>query len=333
MKRLVPLAALVVAFSLPAAAHEGHDHAAPQAKAAEPARARTAWGASYFPNVPLVTQDGKVVHLYDDLLKGKKVMIDFVFAQCDKGCPLDTANMARVQKLLGSRVGADIFMYSITLDPENDTPQVLKEYAAQFDAGPGWLFLTGKREDIDAVRYKFGQRDAKESHANTVQVGDVDKGRWIRVPLTADPNYIALETTNALYPGWSNGKTLKSIAQAERMELFGPGQILFYNRCAACHGFGKGEGIGPDLKNVTNRRSHDWLARFLAAPDRMRAEKDPTALELAQGRKVLMPNLSLTTKETREILEYMAAQDAPRPTSTPAEPSRPLAGHAAHHQH
>jgi len=148
------------------------------------------WGKDYFPNVPLVNQDGRTVMFYDDLLKDKKVMIDFVFALCDQGCPLDTANMARVQKLLGARVGTDIFMYTITLDPENDTPQKLKEYAEQYGAGPGWQFLTGKRQDIDAVRYALGQRGVKEEHANAVQVGDMATGRWIRIPLAADPNYI-----------------------------------------------------------------------------------------------------------------------------------------------
>ncbi|MBI2319046.1 MAG: SCO family protein, partial [Betaproteobacteria bacterium] len=122
----------------PAFAHEGHDHAPPEQRQA-PREVRSPWGKNYFPNVPLVTQDGKMVRFYDDLLKGKKVLINFIFAQCEQGCPLDTANMARVQKLLGERVGSDIFMYSITLDPEHDTPKVLKEYAAQFGAGPGWL--------------------------------------------------------------------------------------------------------------------------------------------------------------------------------------------------
>ena len=100
------------------------------------------WGADYFPNVPLVTQDGKTVMFYDDLLKDKKVLVDFIFAKCEDGCPLDTANMARVQKLLGSSVGKDIFMYSITLDPEHDTPEVMKEYADRWTAPsrryPGW---------------------------------------------------------------------------------------------------------------------------------------------------------------------------------------------------
>jgi protein SCO1/2 len=320
-KRLVSAAAVSLAFSLlaaqggfisAAAAHEGHVRQ-PPAAAPAPAPRSSPWGSSYFPNVPLVTQDGKTVRFYDDLLQGKKVLINFIFAQCDQGCPLDTVNMARVQQLLGERVGRDVFMYSITLDPEHDTPQALKAYAEQFGAKPGWLFLTGKRADIDQVRSKLGSRGAKEEHANTVQVGDVANARWIRVPLTADPNYIALEAKNTLYPGWSAGKTLKSIAQAERLEVFGPGQLLFHNRCAGCHTFGKRNLLGPDLEGVSARRARDWLIRFIAAPDRMRASRDPIALELARQYKVLMPNLALTKKELGDLMDYLDAQNRARP--------------------
>jgi len=300
------------------------------------------WGPDYFPNVPLVTQDGKTVRFYDDLLKDKKVLINFSFARCEQACPLDTANMARLQKLLGDRIGRDIFMYSISLDPEHDTPQVLKEYAAQFGARPGWLFLTGKREDIDAVRFKLGQRSAKEEHANTVQVGDVAKGQWMRLPLTADPNHLAAEVNNTLYPDWSAGKSLKSIAEAPRTEVFGPGQLLFQNRCAGCHTFDKGAHLGPDLAGVTQRRERDWLIRYLAAPDQMRAKKDPIALELAKRHKVLMPNLALTHKELGELIEYLEAKSRPHPkreamqaTLVPAAPGgqQPPALAHDHHQH
>jgi protein SCO1/2 len=299
-------------------AHEGHDHARPEQRQAVP-EARSPWGSGYFPNVPLVTQDGKTVRFYDDLMKGKKVLVNFIFSSCDRACPLDTANMARVQKLLGERVGREIFMYSITLDPEHDTPEVLKAYAGKFGAGPGWLFLTGRREDIDKVRFKLGDRGAKEEHANTVRVGDVTKGQWIRVPLTADPHYIVTEVRNTFDPGWSAGKRLKSIAEAPRPEVFGPGQVLFYNRCAACHTFGKGDLLGPDLKGVTTRRERAWLVRFLAAPDQMRAGKDPVALELAKQYKVVMPNLSLTNKELGDLIEYLEAKSGPPPVSEAAQ--------------
>src|SRR5689334_25348966 len=92
------------------------------AAAAEPAR----WGADYFPNVPLVTQDGRTVRFYDDLLKDKIVAIDLVYTNCRYVCPLETARLAQVQRLLGDRVGRDVFSYSITIDPARDTPEVLK---------------------------------------------------------------------------------------------------------------------------------------------------------------------------------------------------------------
>jgi len=330
IKRLVTFAALLLAVALSGM------------PAGTAWAAGSPWGADYFPNVPLINQDGKTVRFYDDLLKDKKVMIDFVFSLCDQGCPLDTANLVRVQKLLGSRVGKDIHMYSITLDPENDTPQKLKEYTEQYGVGPGWQFLTGKREDIDAIRYKLGQRSAKEEHANTVQVADMATGRWIRIPLAADPNYIVVEVNNALFPGWSVGKSLKSIAEAPQPGVFGPGQVLFANRCAACHTFGKGVLLGPDLMGVTARRERDWIIRYLASPNEMRARKDPIALELARNNKVLMPNLKLTKKELGEVIAYLEAKSVPGPkpeaqhamvASGPADGEKPGAPVHDHHQH
>src|SRR5258708_5456056 len=108
-------------------------------------------GADYFPNVPLTTQDGKVVRFYDDLIKGKIVAIDLIYTTCQYACPLETARLVQVQKLLGDRMGRDVFFYSITIDPDHDTPAVLKDYAEKFGAGPGWLFLTGTQADIDLI--------------------------------------------------------------------------------------------------------------------------------------------------------------------------------------
>src|SRR5262249_51560256 len=74
------------------------------------------WGEDYFPNVPLVTQDGKTVHFFDDLIKGRVVAIDFIFTSCGQVCPLEAARLSEVQKLLGDRVGRDVFFYSISID-------------------------------------------------------------------------------------------------------------------------------------------------------------------------------------------------------------------------
>lgn len=306
--------------------------------AAGPARAEandSPWGGDYFPNVPLVNQDGKTVRLYDDLLKDKKVLVDFVFERCEQSCPLDTAKMARVQKLFGDRVGRDIFIYSITMDPEHDTPAVLKDYAQRYGAGPGWQFLTGTKADIEAIRERFGERGKKEEHANAVKVGDVARGRWMRVPLTADANYIVAEVTNMFDPGWSAGKPLKSIAEAPQVEIFGPGQLLFANRCATCHGFDQDKQLGPDLAGITARRERSWLVKYIAAPNEMRARKDPIALELASRNKVLMPNLSLTNKELAEVIEYLEAKSkvAPPQAAVAVAGAAEAAGHDHHHHH
>src|SRR5690349_12469726 len=114
------------------------------------------WGANYFPNVILTTQDGTKVRFYDDVIKGKSVVIDLIYTHCVDACPLETARLAQVQKMLGDRVGKDIFFYSITIDPTHDTPKVLKEYAQKYHIGPGWTFLTGKKADIDLISKKLG---------------------------------------------------------------------------------------------------------------------------------------------------------------------------------
>src|SRR5258708_24660182 len=74
-----------------------------------PVSADSRWGANYFPNIELTTQDGKTVHFYDDLIKGKIVAIDLIYTTCQYSCPLETARLAQVQKILGDRVGKDIF--------------------------------------------------------------------------------------------------------------------------------------------------------------------------------------------------------------------------------
>src|SRR6266536_1737949 len=147
-----------------------------------PAGATNLWGADYFPNVPLLTQDGTTVRFYDDLLKGKAVAINLIYTQCKDECPLETARLVQVQRLLGDRVGKDIFFYSISIDPKRDTPEVLKAYAEKFHVGPGWLFLTGKEEDIKLVARKLGlsrRGDAadRDGHSAILMIGDEAAGQ------------------------------------------------------------------------------------------------------------------------------------------------------------
>jgi protein SCO1/2 len=153
-----------------------------------------------FPNVTLTTHEGKKVKFYDDLIKDKIVIINFMYVKCDGTCPGTTANLLKVQKLLGDRVGKDIFMYSITLKPKEDTPRTLKEYAEAYKVGPGWTFLTGDAGDIEMLRRKLGffdrdpARDAvKSNHINMLRWGNEPHTLWAGCPASLAPNKIVKE--------------------------------------------------------------------------------------------------------------------------------------------
>jgi len=150
-----------------------------------------------FPNVALTTHEGEEVRFYDDLIKDKFVTINMVFTSCKAICPLTTANLVRVQKMLGERVGRDLFMYSITIDPKRDTPKVLNRYAKTFGVGKGWKFLTGKPEDIERLRRNLGFRWAnkemdksKDFHTGNLRYGNEPNMLWGAVPGMAKPEWV-----------------------------------------------------------------------------------------------------------------------------------------------
>jgi len=151
----------------------------------------------YLPNLPLVTHEGKKVLFYDDLVKGRIVTINFFYSRCDEICPLVISNLAQVQKLLGDRVGREIFMYSVTLKPEEDTVQVIKGFREMHGIGPGWTFLTGRPHDIELLRRKLGftypdptiDKD-KSQHIGNVRYGNEPLGLWAACPGQANPAWI-----------------------------------------------------------------------------------------------------------------------------------------------
>ena len=306
-------AALLFFAAPPSRAHDPHEHhhgaaAVQEAPPPQPAPAFNRWGADYFPNTTLVTQDGKPVRFYDDLLKGKKVAINVIYTSCKDECPLETARLAQLAQLLGERMGRDIFFYSISIDPDTDTPQVLKAYAAKFGIGPGWLFLTGTKEDIRAVTKKIGlsrysDSANKDGHTASLMVGDVDAGQWMRNSAVDDPQFLAAQMGTFL--GWRDLEHGKTYAQAQPLKV-GQGEYLFGSRCGACHTIGQGDRMGPDLAGVTRRREHAWLARYLAEPEKVREEGDPIAASLSQKYTgANMPNLRLGSADVAAILTYL----------------------------
>jgi cytochrome oxidase Cu insertion factor (SCO1/SenC/PrrC family) len=145
--------------------------------------ADTPWGGDYFPNTLLTDQDGHQMRFFDDMIKGKVVVINFIFTSCSDSCPLETARLRQVQKLLGDRVGKDIFFYSISIDPLSDTPEVLKAYAQRFQVGPGWKFLTGEFADVTDLRKKLGLFIEGVDNGRQPGNGALDESLAVRKPV------------------------------------------------------------------------------------------------------------------------------------------------------
>ena len=292
---------------------------------AAPAEAQNArWGANYFPNVTLTTQDNRKVRFYDDLIKGKIVAVNLIYTTCKFSCPLETARLAQVQRMLGDRMGRDVFFYSITIDPAYDTPAVLKEYAAKFDAGPGWLFLTGTQQDIDLISRKTGlysepNPSNPDGHTPHLLVGNEVTGQWLRNSGVDDPRFLAT-TIGTWLNSWRTATApTRSYADAPKLE-FAVGEYAFAKHCAACHTIGDGDRIGPDLAGVTTRRESAWLTRFISAPDAVRASGDPAAKALAaKYTPAVMPRLGVAEGDVAQILHYIDAKTAAahRPTAVP----------------
>jgi protein SCO1/2 len=170
-------------------------------------QARRRIQVQHLPNVPLITHEGKHVRFYDDLVKNKIVSLNFFFSKCDEVCPLVMANLAQVQKLLGKQMGREIFMYSFTLKPEEDTLDVIRRHRELYHAGPGWTFLTAKPEDMETLRKGIGftypepeiDKD-KTQHIGNIRYGNEPLMLWSACPGMAHAKWIAESLEWAIRP-------------------------------------------------------------------------------------------------------------------------------------
>jgi protein SCO1/2 len=167
-------------------------------RTARPPRARGGPSAHLFPDIELLTHEGRTVRLYDDLIQGNRVVaINFMYATCEGVCAPVTRNLVKVQQILGSRLGRDVFLYSVTLKPELDTPEVLADYARENETGPGWTFLTGRPRDLDGLRRDLGffDRDPavdadRTQHFGMLCYGNDARHAWAACPGLAAPEQI-----------------------------------------------------------------------------------------------------------------------------------------------
>ena len=290
------------------------------------------WGANYFPNVPLTTHEGKTVRFFDDVIKDKIVAINFIYTRCPDTCPLETAQLVRVQKLMGDRLGKDVFFYSISIDPKNDTPEVLKDYRKRF--GAKWTFLTGKKADVIKLRKKLGLyiseiQDGSNNHNVNMIIGNQATGRWMKRSPFENAHVLADQLGNWL-SGWKKKQVrVGDYANAPELRSIPRGEEIFRTRCISCHSLTGNElasALGPDLLGVSQRREQRWLYDWLKAPDQMLNKKDPIAMALyEQYNKLAMPNMRLKKAEAKELLDYIDSETQRiQGTVSTSKPDKPV---------
>ncbi len=140
---------------------------------------------AYFTDLELQNQNGETVRFFSDVLRDRVVLINFMFANCEDACPLQTKNLVQASNLLGDALMGDkVWFVSISIDPERDTPADLKEFAQRNEVNEkGWVFLTGPKENVDHIVKKLGQySDEVQAHSTLMIAGNIRTAHWMKIP-------------------------------------------------------------------------------------------------------------------------------------------------------
>jgi protein SCO1 len=265
------------------------------------------WGEDYFPNLQVVDQNGRRLEFFDDVLKGQQLVISFIFTSCQDLCPLSTARLRLVEEEL-KKHNANVRFVALSVDPKNDTPERMKAFAEAFGA-ENWLFLTGTRENMSMINGKLGNRSEKPSeHRNEIVLGNESTGEWARNSAFIETDRLVIDVLQ-LDPVWRNtARSVKSDDQQNQAVVLSdrPGEALFRKVCTPCHTIGVGDRVGPDLMDVTQRRSAKWLRAFIADPAAMQRKGDKIALALDKRfPSVVMPAMGLAEGDTQDLVDYL----------------------------
>ena len=290
-------------------------------------------GLNYFTDVELVDQHGAKVRFYSDLLAGKVVVINSFFATCSGSCPIMSAAFRKIQTALGDRVGRDVHLVSITVDPETDTPEQLRKFAKAASAGPGWHLVTGTKENVSQALLKLGLlTDTKETHTSVVLIGNEPKGVWKKAFGLADAEEIVRLVREVANEGqrlteaekrgrhlYRHGEPLSArpvTALVNNTEL--PATAL---ACGTCHGI-EGRGVPEGSIEPADIRAAS-LATYLVKPGRRRPRYDDAQLAraLREGRdsgdqplSPVMPRYRLDDRDLADLVAYLRRLgDEPQP--------------------
>ncbi len=241
-------------------------------------------------------------------------------------------------------MGKDVFFYSISIDPEVDTPEKLKAYSEKFGAGSGWTFLTGNEEDITLLRKKMGlyipdiEGRTLSDHNVSLVIGNQALGRWVKRSPYENPYVLANQLGSWLH-NWKQARGDRNrYEDAPEIRQISDGEMKYRNLCSSCHVISGGlakvpnaRQVGPDLFGVVENRDRAWLERWLTEPEKMLAEKDPIAVALKAQYSVAMPNFSLSPSDIQYLIEYMEEETLRLKAS--AEETVAMNAQAAPHVH
>jgi cytochrome oxidase Cu insertion factor (SCO1/SenC/PrrC family) len=165
-----------------ALAHEGHASPTPSATPVT-TEGGTRDARSYFTDTVLQDQNGRSLRFYEDVLKDRVVLLNVIFTHCNDACPLITRKLREVREALGEEAASKVTFISLSSDPQNDTPAVLKAFAEKQGVdGPNWLFLTGDKAQMDRVLARLGHLiPSPEQHSTQLIAGDVANKRWSKI--------------------------------------------------------------------------------------------------------------------------------------------------------
>ena len=144
-----------------------------------------------FADVPLIDQHGRTVQLEQDLVADRIVVMSFIYTSCTTVCPLVSSIMGKLQQQLGERVGTEVQLVSISIDPQTDTPERLLDYSRHFQQGPGWSWLTGSPAAVTDMLKALGTWNADfANHPPMILVGTGDSRQWSRYYGFTDPEVL-----------------------------------------------------------------------------------------------------------------------------------------------
>jgi len=147
----------------------------------------------FFTDLEVVDQNGKKLRFYSDVLKGRVVLINFIFTNCPDACPMVTHKLMQVRNLMAESIKDDVWFISVSVDPERDTPEAMKEFATKQGVDESrWLFLTGSKENLTYIVKQLGQYTQEvEAHSTLMLAGNDRTRHWTRVMPMVPPDGVA----------------------------------------------------------------------------------------------------------------------------------------------